>query len=88
MGEISQATQGSLAKNNKLNEAIAVINAMAFNLTVRPGIGNETPELIVAGNNATLIVSAGGSGGGDFQLDVVKDDNTAGRASFTGGGVL
>ena len=30
----------------------------------------------------------GGGGGGTFELDVVKDDNTAGRASFTGGGVI
>ena len=27
-------------------------------------------------------------GGGTFELDVVKDDNTAGRASFTGGGTF
>ena len=32
--------------------------------------------------------SGGGGGGGTFELDVVKDDNTAGRASFTGGGVV
>lgn len=30
----------------------------------------------------------GGGGGGTFELDVVKDDNTAGRASFTGGGII
>lgn len=31
--------------------------------------------------------SGGGGGGGTFELDVVKDDNTAGVASFTGGGI-
>ena len=30
----------------------------------------------------------GGGGGGTFELDVVRDDNTAGRASFTGGGII
>lgn len=30
----------------------------------------------------------GGDGGGTFELDVVKDDNTAGRASFTGSGII
>lgn len=68
MGEIKKATQGSLAKNNKLNEAIGVINAMAFNLTVRPGVGDETPQLIVADNNATLIVSAGGGAAGTVNV--------------------
>lgn len=71
MGEIKKATQGSLAKNNKLNEAIGVINAMAFNLTVRPGVGDETPQLIIADNNATLIVSAGGGGGGSGGGDTI-----------------
>lgn len=31
--------------------------------------------------------ASSGGGGGAFELDVVKDDNTAGRASFTGGGI-
>ena len=31
--------------------------------------------------------SGGGGGGGTFELDVVKDDNTAGVASFTGDGI-
>jgi hypothetical protein len=31
--------------------------------------------------------SEGGSGGGTFELDIV-DGNTAGRASFTGGGII
>tara|TARA_R110002110_G_scaffold76272_1_gene201009 strand:- start:342 stop:605 length:264 start_codon:yes stop_codon:yes gene_type:complete len=35
------------------------------------------------------IDSIEGSGGvGTFKLDVVKDDNTAGRASFTGDGII
>tara|TARA_R110000764_G_scaffold239896_1_gene340427 strand:- start:883 stop:1248 length:366 start_codon:yes stop_codon:yes gene_type:complete len=32
--------------------------------------------------------SGGDTGGGTFELDVVKDDNTAGRASFTGDGII
>lgn len=64
MGEIKKATVGSLAKNKLLNMVIGVVNAIAFNLTVRAGIGDETPKLIVSDNNATLIVSAGGGAGG------------------------
>ena len=37
------------------------------------------------GNQST---TASSGGGGAFELDVVKDDNTAGRASFTGGGII
>ena len=34
------------------------------------------------------LAATGGGGGEEFELDVVKDDNTAGRASFTGGGII
>lgn len=86
MSDIEKAKEGSLAKNNKLNEVIKLLNSLQ-NMTVRPGIGDEAPQLKLSDNNSELIVSAGG-GGGDFELDVVRDDNTAGRASFTGGGIL
>ena len=86
MPEIDKITRGPLARSAKLNEVIDFCNAIGFNLTVRPGIGDETPQLKVADNNAELIVSAGG--GGDFELDVVRDNNTAGRAGFNGKGIL
>jgi len=35
-----------------------------------------------------LSSGSGGGGGGTFELDVVDDNNTAQRASFTGGGIL
>jgi len=64
MPEITKITSGSLAKSNKLNEVINIVNSIGFNLTVRAGINDETPQLIVSDNNAELIVSAGGSGSG------------------------
>ena len=36
----------------------------------------------------TVVDEGGGGGGGTFELDVVKDDNTAGRASFSGAGII
>ena len=82
MSEIQKATQGSLAKNKKLNQVIQLVNTIGFNLTVREGEGDETPQLIVADNNATLIVSAGGSssGGGlpDYPGDAPEDDTEIG----------
>jgi len=39
-------------------------------------------------DNVDSTEGSGGGGGGTFELDVVKDDNTAGRASFTGGGII
>ena len=55
---------------------------------------NETGQnsSINDGNGIDSIGAAGevegGGGGGTFELDVVKDDNTAGRASFTGSGII
>ena len=74
MPEITKITSGSLAKSNKLNEVINIVNAIGFNLTVRAGVNDETPQLIVSDNNAELIVSAGGSGsggGGGGNIDVI-----------------
>ena len=45
--------------------------------------GVDTPS-----RSRTEADDGGGGGGGEFELDVVKDDNTAGRASFTGGGII
>ena len=51
------------------------------------GANNDTSQ---AGIDSSVEHGSGGGGGGGgtFELDVVKDDNTAGRASFTGGGII
>ena len=55
---------------------------------------NETGQnSSINDGNGIDSVGAGGApdsrgGGGEFELDVVKDDNTAGRASFTGSGII
>jgi hypothetical protein len=71
MPEITKITSGSLAKSNKLNEVINIVNSIGFNLTVRAGINDETPQLIVSDNNAELIVSAGSGSGGGGNIDVI-----------------
>ena len=84
---IEKVTSGSVAKNNKLNEVIAAINSLT-GMTVRQGSSSESPKFVYGERKSELITtSGGGGGGGSFQLDVVKNDNTAGIASFTGGGV-
>jgi len=45
--------------------------------------GDDAPMQAAGGGGS----SGGGGGGGTFTLDVVKDDNTAGTATFNGSGV-
>ena len=52
------------------------------------GAANDTGQ---QGVDSSTEHSSGGGGGGDgetFELDVVKGDNTAGTASFTGEGII
>lgn len=68
MGNINKVTQGSLAKNKKLNEVISAINSIA-NMSVRQAAAGESPRLVFAENKCELIVPAcncqnnSGSGG-------------------------
>tara|TARA_R110000850_G_scaffold217401_1_gene343100 strand:- start:631 stop:909 length:279 start_codon:yes stop_codon:yes gene_type:complete len=90
---IEKVTSGSVAKNNKLNEVIAAINSLT-GMTVRQGSSSESPKFVYGERKSELITTSGGGAGGaggaggSFELDVVKDDNTAGRASFTGSGII
>ncbi len=71
MSEIKKQTTSPLAKTAKLNEAIGVINALGFNMTVRAGVGTEMPQLKLADNNCELIVTAGEGAGGAGSIDVI-----------------
>tara|TARA_R110002072_G_scaffold55194_5_gene144107 strand:+ start:399 stop:668 length:270 start_codon:yes stop_codon:yes gene_type:complete len=87
---ISKATNGSLAKNKKLNEVIDALNSI-ITMAVREGAEGEGPGFTFGELRSELITTGGGEGGGGggtFELDVVKDDNTAGRASFMGDGII
>ena len=63
---IDEVTQGSLAKNSKLNEVIAYLNSI-INVTVKPSLieGDDgepdRPGFHITENDSTLIVP-GGSG--------------------------
>ena len=93
MAAINKVTQGSLAKNKKLNEVIEAINSIA-NMSVKQGAEGEAPRFVFAKNKSELVTSGaatdddGGGGGGlpsgfaEETLDVVNDDNTAGQRIF------
>lgn len=93
MGKIKPIARGSLAKSRKLNEVIQWVNSL-LNMVVREGSEGEAPKLI-AGEGRIELVTTGAEGepaptgsANTFELDVVKDDNTAGRAEFNGEGIL
>ena len=94
MGTISKVTQGSLAKNSKLNEVIGAINSIT-SMSVRAGAGGESPQFIFAENRSELITASGGSatdgggGGGGIPdgfaeetLDIVDSNNLAAQRIF------
>ena len=94
MAAINKVTQGSLAKNKKLNEVIEAINSIA-NMSVKQGAEGEAPRFVFAKNKSELVTSGaatdddGGGGGGGLPsgfaeetLDVVNSDNTAGQRVF------
>ena len=53
----------------------------------KSGAGSTVQDDSIDNVDSTEGSGGGGGGGGTFELDVVKDDNTAGVASFTGGGI-
>jgi hypothetical protein len=57
MGNIDKVTQGSLAKNKKLNEVIGAINSIA-KMSVRQAAAGESPRFVFAENKCELIVPA------------------------------
>ncbi len=92
MAAINKVTQGSLAKNKKLNEVIEAINSIA-NMSVKQGAEGEAPRFVFAKNKSELVTSGAatdddGGGGGlpsgfaEETLDVVNSDNTAGQRVF------
>jgi len=94
MAAINKVTQGSLAKNKKLNEVIEAINSIA-NMSVKQGAEGEAPRFVFAKNQSELVTSGAttsdgddGGGGGlpsgfaEETLDVVNNDNTAGQRVF------
>ena len=89
---IEKVTNGSIAKNKKLNEVIAAVNSL-IGMTVREGSSAESPKLVFGERNSELITTGGGTGGGgggggvpegfaEETLDVVNSDNTAGQRVF------
>ena len=95
MAAINKVTQGSLAKNKKLNEVTEAINSIA-NMSVKQGAEGEAPRFVFAKNQSQLVTSGAatsdddddGGGGGlpsgfaEETLDVVNNDNTAGQRVF------
>jgi hypothetical protein len=57
MGNINKVTQGSLAKNKKLNEVIGAINSIT-NMSVRQVESGESPRFVFAENKCELIIPA------------------------------
>ena len=70
------------------------IKAGVYDLNTRPDDNKEGADERIQNDGIDVITNpldnsgGGGGGGGTFELDVVKDDNTAGRASFTGDGII
>ena len=94
MAAINKVTQGSLAKNKKLNEVIEAINSIA-NMSVKQGAEGEAPRFVFAKNKSELVTSGAATSNGDDggggglpsgfaqeTLDVVNSDNTAGQRVF------
>ena len=73
--------QAAEARRQKTKE---IANSKDDNTGNRPIIDNGVDGVPRSSFEAS---SGGGGGGGTFTLDVVKDDNTAGTATFNGSGV-
>ena len=85
---INKASEGSLAKNRKLNEVIDRLNPL-LNIEVNQVEEDEPLEIEYSDNNVVLRVpkSFGGGGGlpegfAEETLDVVNSNNTAGQRKF------
>jgi len=55
---IEYATNGSLAKNKKLNEVIEALNSI-INMSVREGANSEAPEFTFGQIQSSLITTGG-----------------------------
>jgi len=55
---IEYATNGSLAKNKKLNEVIEALNSI-INMSVREGANSEAPEFTFGQLQSSLITTGG-----------------------------
>jgi len=80
-------TIGIQAKSGGIHDLSTsfIVPKKAFPSTGERNLQDTAPDFV--GRERTE-ETGGGGGGGTFELDVVKDDDTAGRASFTGGGIL
>lgn len=58
MSNIQYATNGSLAKNKKLNEVIEALNSI-INMSVREGATGEAPEFTFGQIQSSLITTGG-----------------------------
>jgi len=88
MANIEKVTEGSLAKNNKLNEVIEKLNPL-LNIEVNQVEEDAPLEIEYSDNNVVLRVPASATEGGGLPegfaeetLDVVNNDNTAGKRVF------
>lgn len=88
MGNINQVTEGSLAKNNKMNEVISKLNPL-LNIEVSSVEATEPLEIEYSDNNVVLRVPKSLSGGGGIPdgyetivLDYVSASNAAASGTF------
>lgn len=64
---ISKATNGSLAKNKKLNEVIDALNSI-ITMAVREGAEGEGPGFTFGELRSELITTGGGGGSGSGEI--------------------
>ncbi len=83
MANIEKVTDGSLAKNNKMNEVIGRLNPL-LDIEVNHVEADEPLEIEYSDNNVVLRVPKAGleEGFEEETLDVVNNDNTAGQRVF------
>ena len=94
------ATQAELDKEQNRTKSLSGtigkidLGGGVYDLNTRPDDNKEGVDERIQNDGIDVITNpldnsgGGGGGGGTFELDVVKDDNTAGRASFTGSGII
>jgi hypothetical protein len=73
---IEYATNGSLAKNKKLNEVIEALNSI-INMSVREGANGEAPEFTFGQIQSSLITTGG----------ITDNSFTGGDTGGGGGGI-
>ena len=83
MANIEKVTDGSLAKNNKMNEVIGRLNPL-LDIEVNQVEADEPLEIEYSDNNVVLRVPKAGlqEGFEEETLDVVNSNNTAGQRVF------